>query len=318
MTVISLFPNSFSISSNTNASQHLIGSSNLSQNSRLIFNKIKYDFANRLGDDEKLIVLSNKILEKKWDEDLFIKGLKLILKETSGFGNDSLKIESDSILLMDYAYQETSSGLILKEKEEGFYYKRNIFHQNFIFGKWTLSDGTVHEGKWEYIPELGAKSLVEGKVTWPNGTVYEGKSEYITKLGKMSLVDGKVRLPSETVIEGKWEYIPELKSMFLVDGKVTWSNGTVHEGKRKYISELKSMHFVDGKKTWQSGEAREGKMKYIPELKEMALVVGEVTWPDGQIEKGKFQFIPELKNLSLVDGEITWPDGTIEKRNLDI
>ena len=111
MTVISLFPNPFSISSNTNDSQHLTGSSNLSQNASLIFNKIKNDFANRLGDDEKLKALSNKILEKKWDEDLFIKGLNLILRETSGFGYDSLKIESDSILFMDYAYQETFYGL---------------------------------------------------------------------------------------------------------------------------------------------------------------------------------------------------------------
>jgi len=169
------------------------------------------------------------------------------------------------------------------------------------------------QGKFEFIPQLGRRELVDGKFTDASGSVCEGKMQYIEQLKNMYLVGGKITLPSREVQEGRWQYVEQLKGMGFVDGKVTFPSGEVQEGKRQYVEQLKGMCLVEGKITFPSGEVEEGKRQYVEQLKHPLLTEGTRTKPNGDVYSGTFAYVPGMnKDTQLVNGTLSYATGRSE------
>ncbi|RAP31925.1 hypothetical protein DID76_01985, partial [Candidatus Marinamargulisbacteria bacterium SCGC AG-414-C22] len=212
----------------------------LSNGATVIYQTINARYGSSIGDEKTIKEISIKIDEKKWDVDLFLKGVSYFLDKTKGIGSDSLQVEKDSILFMGYKYKETSLSLtgFVATKKEGFFSKEDLMHRSrLVFGKETFPRqpfliGHVNEG--EFLPT------------------------FLPKLERKFLFD---------------------ECVSLVDGKTTWRDGRVEEGQYKYSFYINGVYKFDGKKTWRDGRLEEGRFKFCLGLGRCDLVEGKKTWP---------------------------------------
>ena len=174
----------------------------------------------------------------------------------------------------------------------------------------------AQQGKFEFIPQLGQRDLVDGKVTWSDGLVQEGKFQYVEQLKGVSFVDGKVTWSDGLVQEGKWQYIEQRKTMCLVDGKVNHSNGAIEEGKWQYVEQLKGLRLVGegGTRTAPNGDIYSGTFAYVAGMEEdTQLVNGTLTYSNGRSETGEFAYIRQLGSMKLVNGTTKNAAGDVVK-----
>ncbi|MCR2746180.1 hypothetical protein [Limnobacter parvus] len=169
------------------------------------------------------------------------------------------------------------------------------------------------QGKFEFIPQLGKRELVDGKYTSATGAIYEGKWQYVEQLKSMHLLNGSKISSSGSTYIGKWQYVEQLKEVCLVEGKALYSNGSSYDGQWQYIEQMKSMHLVDGKVTYITGKVVEGKRQYVEQFKAMCLIEGEATLPNGDVYSGTFAYVPGVdKNTQLINGTLTYSIGRSE------
>lgn len=174
----------------------------------------------------------------------------------------------------------------------------------------------TREGKFEFIPELRRRELVDGIESSCGGIdIKEGKWQYVEQLKGMDLVDGKHTYCDILVMEGKWQYVEQLKKMCLVNGKTTLPDGRVLAGERQYIEQLKEVCLVNGKKITSKGDIYSGTFKFIPGMTTgTQLVNGTITYTTGRSETGEFAYIPQLNSMKLVNGTTRNAEGEVVKQ----
>lgn len=196
-------------------------------------------------------------------------------------------------------YHEMCYGTNRKEQGK-FEFIPQLGRRELVDGKYTSTRGTIYEGKWQYIEQLKGMHLVDGSKKCSNGFTYIGKRQYVEQLKDVCLVHGRKIYPNGDTYDGKWQYVEQLKGMQLYEGKATLTNGDTYDGAWQYIEQMESMHLVDGRRALSNGRIFEGKRHYVEQLKGMSMINGQVTFPDGTVHSGTFGYVPGTGSKSLL------------------
>lgn len=175
------------------------------------------------------------------------------------------------------------------------------------------TDSSGQGGKFEFIPQLGRRELVEGQSRDIAGIVNIGKMHYVEEAKAICIKSGRLIFPDGQVDESpEFRYIGQLNLICMTSGKRTMPNGDIYSGTFAYVPGMdKNSQLVKGRLTYSTGRSETGEFAYIPQLNSMKLVKGTTKNAEGEVVKeGRREYVPQKNGMMLIEGLSVFSDGT--------